>query len=98
MGFLDSIIRDWNGKSATPEYRMRLEKAAKNWVKQKSEVVTASLARGEIGLTEAATQIEHLNTIANSKVAHALRAQAKDAASIAASSGSALVDKGKETQ
>ena len=98
MGFLDSIVKDWKGKSATPEYRLRLDKAAKNWVNQKSAVVAASLAKGEIGLTEAANQIEHLNTIAISKVSYALRAHAKDAASGAASSGGASVDKGKETQ
>jgi len=98
MGFLDSIITDWGDKSATPLFRLRLEKAAKNWVVQKSAVVTASLAKGEIGLTEAAHQIEHLNTIARSKVSHALQGRPKNAADKAASSGRLPVDKPKESQ
>lgn len=78
MGFLDGIIRDWNGKSATPEYRLRLESAAKNWVSQKSGLINAALARGEIGLDEASAQIDHLHTVAFSKVQYALRSRRRD--------------------
>tara|TARA_R110000751_G_scaffold143020_1_gene246415 strand:- start:3684 stop:3980 length:297 start_codon:yes stop_codon:yes gene_type:complete len=98
MGFLDGIINEWNGKSATPLYRSRLEKAANNWVTQKSAVVNTALAKGEIGLSEAANQIEHLNTIALSKVGRALNRRPQNAALKAASSGRHRVDKTKESQ
>jgi hypothetical protein len=98
MGFLDSIVDDWNGKSATPEYRARLEKAMNNWVTQKSASVNASLAKGEIGVDEAASQISHLHMIGLSKVGYVLSRRPKDAALKAASYGRSLVDKPDETQ
>ncbi len=98
MGFLDGIIRDWDGKTATPELRFRLEAAAKNWVSQKSSLVNAALAKGEIGLAEASSQIDHLHTVAYSKVQHALRSRPNDPARKAGSSGRQPVDIPEESQ
>ena len=73
MGFLDATIQGWEGKSDTPEFRSRVEKARQDWVRQKSRPLAAMAERGSITPSQAADQLLALDTLSHKMVKQALR-------------------------
>ena len=73
MSFLDAIIRDWEGKSDTPEFRDRLERARLNWVEQKSRPLAAMAESGSLSAQKVADQMLALDSLSRQMVRRALR-------------------------
>lgn len=72
MGFSRQIMEQWGDKSATPELRLRLEKAGDNWVRQKAQSVYMDLAAGIIDSGEAAALVDNLERIKAGQIARAM--------------------------
>ena len=73
MGFLDAIIRDWDGKSDTPELHRRIERARYGWVKTKAELVSRGLKEGYLTAEDAARQLTHVERMSHLVVSKALK-------------------------
>ena len=73
MGFLDATIRGWKGKSDTPEFKSRVEKARQDWVRQKSRPLAAMAESGSLTPSEAADQLLALDRLSHKMVKQALR-------------------------